>query len=789
MSALGQDIWAAWMLSKASWKGHKTRMLAQILIVATAVAIIGTGVLVNQGVESSWQATMSNLEAPHLWVYPPASEAKALYAAMNANPNIAALTSLYPMQYGWIRTAAKRIRVRFQPLPSPTETPRFLILNQGAWPTQQEQAVVLERGVALYGEVGVGEHLDIIGPNGRVADAVVQGIVLDASTAAYPVAQPARVYLPRAMWSTIVGTTEPKKTGYFFGIRLKDPSEIQTVSREIQELVSNKNKLWTYSWRMIVDGLSPFTMAISAFLLLFGAFAAVAYTLFTWGIVQVDAIRQMKTIGIMRTIGATWRVIVGKYLLDNMIAVFVGWMIGYVGIRALSREIGARLVTVMGLQVSIPAVDEIVVSLSILAGLMLLVLITVISSIRGLRRIAPALALTGGYQRFLYSTTKKRRGLVKLPWVSFWTRMAFSAFSSRPLYAIISISVLGLGLVTVVFAIILNHTIKLFQTDPAVWGIHYDIVLYPGKEIDQQDVQDNLARINAVTGYDRMEQTSVFLIDYGTTVPVKLLAPSQHAVVISMIEGHMIKNPEEDVLLGAGLAKELGITPGEILSVQVGDGEPKSIRVAGVYRELDNMGRYILGNEALLTTLQIPQEAVYSRYLIRINDAASAEQVARLIEEQFEQRVIARPVQETLDVPFGNLIQWLLWSLGGGLMLMATIIMFIMMMVFSSSQVYAFGVMKAVGAGRQSLRRIARRLGYVLFGPAISGGILVSVFVAVQSISLLSQQFGGVPVQIPWKQLVLGSTLAVFPPVIGFILPLGKAMRSLPAATLARSEK
>jgi len=729
------------------------------------MAVVGAGLLTSFSVPASYAVTKQQLNAPDLWVGTLSTSALALYAAVGQRSDVSALTPIYMVQSGVIRVGGKELPASISSLPDQPPPVGSLAVTAGAWPAPDANAVLLERGAAQSMGVTPGSEATVVGGGGSLS-LHVAGVVRDISRASYPLSTPAAVYVTASAWRTLGG--DPAAGAARFGAKVRDLSRLRATARAIRDLGPAGVPITINDGALVVEGLSPLTFALEGFLVLFGLFGLVACLFFIVGTTRADLIRQARTLGILRATGWSLRHVRRLLMLQRGAAVLLGVILGALAAVVLAGWMTGQVVQLMGLS---PALDAAPAVLASVAGLILLAAIGAVRlATRGFGRTSPATMLAAGYRqppsRLARSLEGGRGGL--------GPRLGAALLLGRPGRTSTAVAVLLLGLVTVIFTVITQASLSSFGSQPSTWGYAYDWRVDYVKGLAAPDVQRALDSTAGIQGSVPIYDLSATLD--GNRTDARFVTPNQDLLRFHLLSGRAIGSDSE-VLIGAGLAASTGLAPGRSVVLQLGT-DQATVQVAGVYRELDNLGQVVLGRDSLL--LRIRPQATPSYFLARLQPGANAGSVRSTLEQSVGGQVVVSPVRDSIAVPLGNVFEAVLLILGFGLAAVAGMVMFAMTMILADEHAFVIGILKAIGARRRQLAAsLVWAAGFLLL-PAVVLAVPAGILLTAALIGGLSAVIGGVDAVVPAGGLVLAIPIALLAPLLGFAIPARAALAASP---------
>jgi ABC-type antimicrobial peptide transport system permease subunit len=737
----------------------------QACVALLTMAVVGAGLLTASSVPASYAATKQQLNGPDLWVATMSTAAPALYAATSQLSEVRALTPIYMVQSGVIRVGGKELPAAISPLPDTPPHVGSLTVATGAWPTANAKAALLERGAAESIGAAPGSELTVVGGGGSLS-MQVSGVVRDISRASYPLSTPAVVYVSASAWQALGGDSAARSA--LFGAQVHDLSRLRATALAIRDLVPAGVPIAINDGGLVVEGLQPIVLALEGFLVLFGLFALVAGIFFVVGTTRADLIRQARTLGILRATGWSLRQVRWLLMLQRGASVVLGVVLGAIAAVALAGWMTSQVVQLMGLS---PTLDAAPVVLAGVGGLIVLAALAAVRlATRGFGRTSPATMLAAGYRQ----PPSRLAGSLEVGRGGLGPRLGAALLLGRPGRTSTAVAVLLLGLVTVIFTVITEATLANFGSDPSTWGYAYDWRVDYVRALAPADVQralDNTAGIQASTAIYDLNAT----LD-GNRTDARFLTPNQDLLQFHLLAGKPIRSDSE-VLIGAGLAASTGLTPGRSVLLQIGT-DQAMVQVAGVYRELDNLGQVVVGRDSLL--LRLRPQAIPSYFVARLQPVADAAGVRSRLEQGVGGQVVISPVRDLIAVPLGNVFQAVLLILGFGLAAVAGMVMFAMTMILADEHAFVIGILKAIGARRRQLAASLAWAAGLLMLPAIVLAVPAGILLTAALLSVLSQVIGGVDAVVPAGGLALAIPLALLAPIVGFAIPARAALAASP---------
>lgn len=731
---------------------------------AVASALAAGGLLALTSVESSFASTTRTLRTPQLWVQARVGTVAQTRGAIEQLPGIES-TVYVPQARGALRAGGSDLPGGLRRLELPRPLAEHLALVAGQWPEPNSPAVVLERGAARsLGIEALPGSAVLAGPRGQ-REVAVAAIVRDVSQAAYPLSTPALAYLPSALWDELVGDGAEVA---LLGVTVVPGRELRPVALAISDVLPKDAERAIYSSRWVVDGLSPVTIALAGFMVLFGIVALIATAFYLVGATTAEVLQRSRELGILQATGWSRADIATVLRLPRMVSATAGSIAGVLIGVGIAIWTTAQLVDEMGLE---PHLDGWIWLPVIVLVVYVMARIGIAVGLRQVIAPTPSIALAGS-ARALPGGLARHLQRIPLPLPA---RLGATLLLSRPRVLVVSAVVLMLGLVTTMFAGIAVATVERFSSDPAVWGYNYDWEVRP---LDPSDPSIGSALADLV-GPSRVEAvyiSKLLLLDSGTRVDIKFISPTSEAIRVGILSG-AAPTSDTEVLVGAGAASAYDLHPGTAVDGRI-EGQAVHLRVSGIYRELDNLGLWVLGRDGLYRGVHANPPVAY--YVVRLPDAASAAKVRADLAARTGGRAVVTDVKAAIDFPFRDPLRRVLFGLAGALLILAAVLLLSTLLVVAAEHAYAIAIMRAIGASLGEIVGVVLAGAAVLIVPAVLVGTLVGVFGSIKLLSALSGQIGGIEIVVSLPLLAILLVAALVPPLLGFLAPPLLALRRAP---------
>jgi putative ABC transport system permease protein len=256
------------------------------------------------------------------------------------------------------------------------------------------------------------------------------------------------------------------------------------------------------------------------------------------------------------------------------------------------------------------------------------------------------------------------------------------------------------------------------------------------------------------------------------------------AFAVPMIEGERFAAPGE-AILGYGLARERGLSPGDRFTVEVA-GAPVGLEVTGIYREMSNLGKILMTSAE--TIRAVDPDLAPDAFLIALDDGVDPAVVSAGLSDASGGVLDARPAVSFADPVTGTLpaVMGVLVLVLAGIALLGV---FNSVWIGVQERARELGLLKAVGMrGRQIV-------GSVLTGAALMGlaGFAVGTPAGLAATRALlnglghNLGFGPLPTHADPAQIALALPILVGVALLGAAIPARRAAR-LPVAEALRTE-
>jgi putative ABC transport system permease protein len=640
------------------------------------------------------------------------------------------------------------------------------ILMEGRAPSPGEKnVIVLYRDTARAYDTSVGDIIDILTPSGRVPLTVI-GLYLSSNICPATNCWPPVNYLSADAFQDLeLTTTNPESGLYEVGLRLSDPEDLLGILDEVEERLSLEAISSWYSWEDLQATADGATGYLKTLLLTFSIVAGLAGLLLMTNTISGAIRRQLRQIGLLKTIGFTNPQLRWIYTTESILLSLVSSILGLI-LGGLSSAVVLRSVAqIFGEQRILPPLWAILV---VPFCAMTLAMIATLLPAQRAERQSVVDALRFGPER-------PRGRKMHLISRSATLMLGLSESFSYPLRSFLTGLGIGMAVFTLTAALILNHTFDALTSDPNLIGYDEDLYVYRTPYIGDEEVRHWIETHPEILAY-YVERWGKFRFEgEGKVFYARFREGDLSSFTFPIIEGVIFKNDNE-ALVGYGHARERGIQVGEAIAITI-EGERMSFKVSGIYRENSNLGRMlILPLNALRKAL--PDLEVFT-YNLKLSSEADPKILAADLTAD------TNDLTEAM-IPFTSGLSQDL-TMAKEVMLGLSVIMSIIASLGILSSLWMnvqehqrlFGMLKAVGMTPKeiSISVITGALSIALV--AVMLGVPISVLGVRFLIDTIAQRVGFGPLEAPVDMLSLASILpaVVLIAILGALAPARRAAR------------
>jgi putative ABC transport system permease protein len=242
-------------------------------------------------------------------------------------------------------------------------------------------------------------------------------------------------------------------------------------------------------------------------------------------------------------------------------------------------------------------------------------------------------------------------------------------------------------------------------------------------------------------------------------------------------EGSVAALPADGVAVSMDRARSLGVGVGDPVSLQLGDGEPITLRVVATYASNLGFGEFVLPRDVVVAHVSVPMDA---RMLVSYADGTDAAaldaELAALAEHTPGLNVVERATMQAADAEQARVNGWVNYLMIGVLLTFIAVAAVNSLVMATGERSRELALLRLVGATPRQVTRMIRVealavTGFgVLLGLAIAAATLVPFSLAIADTAIPS---------LPWQVLV---------GVLAGATVLGLGASELPARNLLRRD-
>jgi putative ABC transport system permease protein len=553
-----------------------------LAIVACSTAALTLALTVRQSTNRPFDRVFAETHGAHLWIDAPLS---FNLTAVARSPEVSESAGPYPTLWKqWLVQGLDKYEMALYAMPATRLPVGQPAVTNGRWlGASGDREIVLDRNFARDLGISVGQPVELLTKQGKVTLQVV-GLAVSAGWGAYPDWDPGLAYvLPQTL-----PLIDPNQADWSsrLAVRLQNPDASGAFARQL-EAANPRIDFGFVDWHDVRDNVA-FNAGINVVLIgVMSLFALIAACFVIANAIGGRVLAQSRDIGLLKAIGFTPGQVTAIFLLEHLALGLVGGLLGVAGGIALAPLLLERSAAALHTTPA-PAVDGLVIALSLGIVLALVALFTLLPAWKG-GRISTVAAIGGGLGRPADRPSHLARLAAHLhfpPAVVVGIKDAFA----RPLRSWVAVAALTLTVVCVVGAFGGTAMTQKLLTDPT--GTHNQAAMTVDRgDLSAAESRQILATHPQVQAVMPELQTAAALPGSSAEFDIRAVSGDIGRFRPPIYQGRMFSAPGEAVV-GQGLLDLLGVKIGDSLTVTVND-KPLTVKIVGRILELDNDGRVI----------------------------------------------------------------------------------------------------------------------------------------------------------------------------------------------------
>jgi putative ABC transport system permease protein len=491
------------------------------------------------------------------------------------------------------------------------------ILVAGRVPERGERdVIVLDRNVAAYYGLNVGDTVDLLAPDGHHLLTVV-GLQVNSIHCPFPYCQPARDYVASGMLADLETwlSPTPDMETLAVGLRLSEPPDMEAAIQAAEEALPPGALFSWWDWSEVRRHCDETVRLQRIILIAFSLVAGLAAGLLMANVVGGAVRAQTRQIGLLKAVGFTGRQLalvylsesLGLALLASLAGLLLGGLLASMILGPIALRFGETLVR-PPLWVT-------------LAAPLVTLLVTMLFTLGPVRRAARLDVV----QAIRVGSEAPRRRAGRMRWLPISPALGLGEAFSHPLRSVLTALGLGVTMVALTFALTAVHTLQAFERDPSLGGMRDgDLIAFPSQEVSGAELRRLIAdQTDVAASYGELETAFQFPGEE-EILQAHFREGDLAAFRFPLIEGRMPAAADEAVVSYV-LSRERDLRAGDTMTILL-EGEPVMLQVVGLYREGLALGRMLILSTDLLRRFKPTVES--TRYLLKVRPEADAQAVS-----------------------------------------------------------------------------------------------------------------------------------------------------------------
>jgi len=603
----------------ANLRSHKLQSVLVFVTLLAAATLLTLALITFRTARGTYDRLFERTRGAHVWIYLDPRRVTVEQAAQSLAdlPGVEATTGAIrsfsrPFYIGEGSTLGQELRE----WPDEAVTVARPLIVAGRVPEAGERdAIALDRNVAAFYNVDVGDTVDVMTPNGRHPLTVV-GLQVNAIHCPFPSCQPARDYVAPGTLADLEAllAPTPDMETLAVGLRLGEQANVKAVLQAAEEALPSGAIYSWWDWKEVRRHCDESVILQTVLFTAFSIVAGLAAGLLIANVIGEAVRAQTRQLGLLKAVGFTGRQLVLVYLAEYLglalIASLGGLATGSLLASTILRPVAIRF----GETLVRPPLW--VALATPLAALLVSALFT-LGPVRRAARLDVVQTIRVGAEPL----RRRAARLLRLP-VSL--ALGVSEVLSRPLRSVLTVLGLGVAVLALTFALTAVHTIRAFESDPSLGGMRDgDLMAFPSQDLAGAELRRLIAEQPEVIAYYGELEAHFQFPGEEEMLQAHFREGDLAAFNFSLIEGRMVETLDE-VVVSYVLAQERSLQPGDTVTILL-EGKPVTLRVVGLYREGLNLGRMLVLSTELLRRFSPTVEP--TRYILKVNPEANPQAV------------------------------------------------------------------------------------------------------------------------------------------------------------------
>jgi len=658
------------------------------ILIASALLTLALSTLMNLG--GPYDKLFAELNSAHLWLhFKPGRVGLIDIQRIEALPGVAASTGRRYSYVTQIRYQDERLAVSLRAEPLEQPAVHRLLLTDGNYLVPDTDGVLVERFLVENYKVSVGDRLIVTDSTGKEISLPVIGIVYDPMYDTYRGSQPPYVFLSEGTLQELFPDKATWDTS--LGLRLADPQAVGTVLAEIESMRSTDFIANYTDWHDAKESSIFRAQLTFVFLTAFSLFAIFATVLIVVSVVSSTVLSQIRQIGVLKAIGFTGAQISLLYIGQYAILGFLGTALGFLCGLALAPLPLQTVTASLGTNFRPPFSP-------LLMGLVFL-------SIPGVTMLAAALAVRRGAKANIIKAIavgaeapirKSFWGARLAEWLGAPMSLVLGLNDAfvRPLRALLTGLNLTLGVMGIVFGLALSNTLQTYRENPALLGVVYDATVTRQENTDAR-TRRILSQAPGVEAFYGEKQLQVQTLN-AQTFQLRAVEGDLSAFPFHIAEGRFFQPDTNEAIVGRGLLDWLGLELGDKLTLTLKDEDRHEATwtIVGVYPEPADAGQRMI--VSLSSASVLDRHAAPDTYYLKLSPGVEPDKLREYLEPNKESDLSLTLVDEAIPSSVIYL-QLAVFMLGGILIGIAVINVFITSLLATQEKLRVVGILKTVG--------------------------------------------------------------------------------------------